>query len=368
LANLAAANVMHRKTRTAVAVLSVGLGVAAVMLLVGLADGTLNAIAHRLESVGADVLFQPPDASLILGVTSAVMPLELVPLIQRTPGVTGVTPVLNWQVSQITGSPESLNLWAVEPGSFDAISGGLDLVSGRGLSGINDLVVDEVLAARHGLRLGEQLRLLDCQFRVVGVSRSGAGGRLFARIEDIGEAIGSPRKASFFLIKGRASREAAGLAQALQERFKGYKITPIAQVSRAIQDNAVGLKQFKHALTSVAVVMTFLVVLLAMYTGVLERTREIGVLRAIGATQAFVMRVVLAESGIICVAGVALGICLAMLGRVGLESVFPAEDVLFTPQWAAIAGALGIAGGLLGSLYPAIKAARMDPIRALSFE
>ena len=75
VANLAAANVMHRKTRTAVSVLAVAMEVAMVMLLVGMANGTLNEIADRLEKVGADVLFQPPAASLILGATSAVMPV-----------------------------------------------------------------------------------------------------------------------------------------------------------------------------------------------------------------------------------------------------------------------------------------------------
>ena len=77
MANLAAANVMHRKTRTAVSVLAVAMEVAMVMLLVGMANGTLGDIADRLQNVGADVLFQPPDASLLLGATSAVMPREV---------------------------------------------------------------------------------------------------------------------------------------------------------------------------------------------------------------------------------------------------------------------------------------------------
>src|SRR5688572_33299636 len=76
MANYAAANVMHRKTRTAVSVLAVAVEVAMVMLIVGMANGTLGEIAQRLQNVGADVLVQPPDASLILGTTSAVMPVK----------------------------------------------------------------------------------------------------------------------------------------------------------------------------------------------------------------------------------------------------------------------------------------------------
>src|SRR6266446_8049764 len=100
VANLAAANVMHRKTRTAVSVMAVAMEVAMVMLLVGMANGTLNEIADRLQKVGADVLFQPPDASLILGATSAVMPMKYVPIIKQVEGVREVTPVLNWLVAK----------------------------------------------------------------------------------------------------------------------------------------------------------------------------------------------------------------------------------------------------------------------------
>src|SRR5712692_11905014 len=134
MANLAAANVMHRKTRTAVSVLAVAVEVAMVMLLVGMANGTLNDIADRLQNVGADVLFQPPDASLILGATSAVMPMKYIDIMKGVGGVKDVTPVLNWHVSQLKGESKAVNLWAIDYPSFERISGGFEMVAGRGLS------------------------------------------------------------------------------------------------------------------------------------------------------------------------------------------------------------------------------------------
>lgn len=368
MANLAAANVMHRKTRTAVSVLAVAVEVAMVMILVGLANGTLGDIASRLENVGADVLFQPPDASIILGATSAVMPTKYVEIMRGVDGVTEVTPVLNWLVSQIKGESRAVNLWAVDYPSFAKISGGLDLVEGHALREQNELVLDTILAEATGLRVGDRLPMLNREFRVAGICRAGAGGRLYARIQDVQEAIGTPDKASFFLVKGRAATEAEALARALQRRFPGHKITPVAQVSKVMQDNAVGLKQFKEALTGMAVVISFLVVLLAMYTTIIERTREIGILRAIGASQAKVVELVIKESVLICVAGVVVGMLLAIGGRYFLPFVFPTLQVHLSREWAAIASLLGLVGGLLGSLYPAVKAARMDPIQALNFE
>lgn len=368
MANLAAANVMHRKTRTAVSVLAVAMEVAMVMLLVGMANGTLNEIAERLQNVGADVLFQPPDASFILGATSAVMPVKYIDLMKQVPGVKEATPVLNWLVSRIGGESRAVNLWAIDYPTFAAISGGFDIVQGRALSEPNDLVMDTVLAQATGVKVGDSLPMLNRDFHVAGICRAGAGGRLYARIQDVQDAIGTPGKASFFLVKGTSSRDAEALAKALGERFKGYKITPIAQVSKAMQDNAVGLKQFKEALTGMAVVISFLVVLLAMYTTIIERTREIGILRAIGASQRTVVRLVVTESGLICIAGVIGGMVLAVGGRWLLPQVFPTLSVTLTRQWAIIAAALGLVGGMLGSIYPALKAARMDPVQALNFE
>src|SRR5262249_28879251 len=196
-------------------------------------------------------------------------------------------------------------------------------------------------------------------FKIAGICRAGAGGRLYARIEDIQDAIGTPDKASFFLVKGESSKNAEALANALQERFKGYKITPVAQVSKAMQDNAVGLKEFKQALTSMAVVISFLVVLLAMYTTIIERTREIGILRAIGASQRTVVGLVVTESFFICIAGVVVGMLLSVGLRWSLPHMFPTLAITLSRQWAMIACALGLTGGLLGSIYPAMKAARM---------
>ena len=368
MANRPAANVMHRKTRTAVSVLAVAMEVAMVMILVGLANGTLGDIAERLQNVGADVLFQPPDASLILGATSAVMPMKYIEIMKQVDGVKEVAPVLNWLVAKIRGESRAVNLWAVDYPSYAAISGGLNIVEGRALEHPGDLVMDTILAGATGMRVGETLPMLNREFRLAGICRAGAGGRLYARIQDVQDAIGTPDKASFFLVKGQSALEAEKLAKALQERFKGHKITPVAQVSQVMQDNAVGLKQFKEALTGMAVIISFLVVLLAMYTTIIERTREIGILRAIGASQGKVVQLVIGESFLICLAGVILGMLLAVASRWFLPFIFPTLVVQLSRQWAGIAATLGLAGGLLGSLYPALRAARMDPIQALNFE
>jgi len=369
VADLAAANMLHRRTRTVVSVLGIAIQVATVMILMGLVNGTLEGISARLESVGADALFQPPDASLILGATHAVMPADLAPVMrEKVAAVREVTPILNRQISQLQGRSESVNLWAVDYPSYAKISGGLSFVEGRAIEGPLELDIDTILQRKYGFRLGEEVDMLGRTFRIVGISQAGTGGRIHARLEDLQEINGTPGTASFFLVKGESRRAAGDLVLALQQAFPGYKITAIAQMSEQLQRNAVGLREFRTATTGMAVLLSFLVVLLAMYTAIVERTREIGILRAMGATQAWVVRLLLRESVLICLAGIGVGFLLSMAGRSVLMDVFPAQDVRFTRGWAAIAGALGLGGGLLGALYPAVRAARMDPLRTLNFE
>ena len=369
MANLPAANMMHRKTRTLVSVLAVAVEVAMVMVLVGLANGTLDGIARRLENVGADVLFQPPDASLLLGATSAVMPVKFAEVMKRdVAGVAEVAPVLNWHVSKIKGQTQAINLWAVDYASYAAISGGHSMVAGRELREPFDLVIDTILAQATGLQVGEALPMMNREFHVAGIFKAGAGGRMYARLADVQEAVGTPEKASFFLVKARAGGQAEELAKALQQRFHGYKVTPVAQVSAAMQANTVGLEQFKKALIGMAVMISFLVILLAMYTAIIERTREIGILRAIGATRARVVQILVFESTLICTAGVLVGIVMAFGLRHVIHYMLPTQVVELTVEWAVIAGSLGLAGGLLGSVYPALRASRLDPVQALNFE
>src|SRR5207247_9196465 len=188
--------------------------------------------------------------------------------------------VSNWVGARICSEARAVNLWAIDYPSFAAISGGLDMVEGRTLSEPDDLVMDTVLARATGMKVGDRVPMMNREFKLVGISRAGAGGRLYARIQDVQDAIGTPGKASFFLVKGRRGVQAEGLARAHEAKFQGHKITPVAQVSKAMQDNPVGLKQFKEALTGKTVVSSFRVVRLAMYTTIIERTREIGILRA----------------------------------------------------------------------------------------
>ena len=105
-----------------------------------------------------------------------------------------------------------------------------------------------------------------------------------------------------------------------------------------------------------------------MYTAIIERTREIGILKAIGATRHYIIRNIVIEALIISTIGVFVGYLTAYIARHIIIKIFPLLTVEITLRWMLIAGALGIIGGVLGSLYPAFRAAKQDPIDALKYE
>jgi putative ABC transport system permease protein len=130
-----------------------------------------------------------------------------------------------------------------------------------------------------------------------------------------------------------------------------------------------GLSAFIGVIIGLSVVIGFLVVFLSMYTAVLERTREIGILKALGATPAFVLGILLRETFVLALAGSALGILFSYVTRWLLVVLVPASlSQHIVPGWWPIAGGIALAGAMLGSAYPGWRAARQDPIEALSYE
>jgi putative ABC transport system permease protein len=116
------------------------------------------------------------------------------------------------------------------------------------------------------------------------------------------------------------------------------------------------------------VIIGFIVVLLSMYTAILERTREIGILKSLGASGGYIMSIVIRETLAICAGGILLGFVLSFLGKAIVEARFPLITIILYPDWMLWGALLAIVGSTLGAFYPATRAARQDPIEALSYE
>jgi putative ABC transport system permease protein len=105
-----------------------------------------------------------------------------------------------------------------------------------------------------------------------------------------------------------------------------------------------------------------------MYTAVLERTREIGILKSLGASKLYIVNVILRETSLFTVAGIIVGLAVTFAIKAGLNQRFPTLPFPVEVPWMLYTAALAFIGSLLGALYPAMKAAQKDPIDALAYE
>jgi putative ABC transport system permease protein len=368
MANLPLSNIFYRKTRTGIGILSVALGVAMVLVIVGLADGSLNEYADRITNVGADIMFMGPDSSPFLVLNTGVMSERLAQKLAEVDGVKAVAPVLHWRVTSIKGTKKLVAIFGVDLSSYNRIGGGVQIVNGTGFQKPSDIIVDTVLSSADGLDLGDTLPMMSRDFDISGICKAGAGARIYMDLDALQEASGQPDKVSLFLIKVADGNRVSDVAAALEKKFEGYKVTALEGFVEELKDNALGLKHFVRVLSLLAVLISFLVILLAMYTTIIERTREIGVLKALGAGKLYIIRLVITESFLICVLGVMVGYGLSLLGRFVILTFFPTLTVSLIASRFVVAALLGICGGLLGALYPAYRAAKLDPVEALNFE
>jgi putative ABC transport system permease protein len=127
------------------------------------------------------------------------------------------------------------------------------------------------------------------------------------------------------------------------------------------------LDVFIDVVVGVAAVISMLVILLAMYTTVTERTRQIGVLKSLGMSNARVAWVIEQEALFVSVLGVVCGVVLTLAARfVVMRTTSLTVDI--EPKWILVSLVIGLLGGTLGALYPALRAAKQDPVEALSYE
>ena len=373
VANLPLSNIFYRKTRTVIGILSVALGVSLVLVIVGLTEGTLNEYADRITNVGADIMFMGPDSSPFLvtkrpALNTGVMSERLAEKLGEVDGVRAVAPILYWRITSIKETKKLVSIFGVDLNTYNKIGNGVQVVDGTVFQKPNDIIVDTVLSSADQLDLGDRIRMMGRDFEIAGICKAGAGVRIYVDLAALQEASGQPGKVSLFMIRVNEGSDVGEVAATLEKKFEGYKVTAMEGFVEELRDNALGLKQFVRVLSALAVLISFMVILLAMYTTIIERTREIGVLKALGAGKMYIVRLVITESFLICLIGVVVGYGLSLLGRFTILAFFPTLTVSLVPSQFVIAALLGICGGLLGAVYPAYRAAKLDPVEALNFE
>jgi putative ABC transport system permease protein len=365
MGELVVRNLLHRPLRTLIGVMAVAVEVALVVLIVGLTSGLLQETAKRIQGIGADVMLQPPAASIFLGFSGSPMPIKIGDKLAELKYVQSVAPAL----LQFNSSGGVEVIYGIDPESFRAISGGFVFLRGHDMEGPDDLLVDDWAAKAKNLKVGDTYNLLNHGWHVAAIIEHGKGARLFVPITTLQELVGARDKASIFLLKCTRPEHTEDVMDEIRAVLPGYTVRPLKDfLSLMTSTNIPGLETFIHAMIALAVSIGLLVIFLTMYTTVIERTRDIGVLKSIGADRSFIVRALLAESTALCIFGIVAGIGLSYAVRAGFIAGFPTLTILITPEWILRAGGIALAGAILGASYPAWLASRKDPVEALSYD
>jgi len=359
--NLIVANLRSRPTRSLISIFAVAIGVILFLLIDGMTKGTLNDTANRTMGIGADFILQSSDAGMLFAFSEAALPVKIADKLRQIEGVEAVAPVISKFQSKNFGI-----VFGIDLKTYDQLPGKLQIVAGRrSLSG-DDMIVDEIYAKNKNIKPGMQIEVQGHKFTVSGICRQGSAVRQFVPLDTLQQLMEAGDKVTIMLIKAAPGAD----LKRLEENLKN-----IGNVIGASDANALLsgthiplLKEFGIAVKFISMLISFIVILLAMYTTIFERTREIGILKSLGASRAFVVAMVLRESVVICILGVLLGTGVSQILRKIITMAAPTLQVQMNLSEVGMGCMLGLIAGILGALYPAYKAAQMDPVKALSYE
>ncbi len=358
-------NLVHRPLRTVIGAVAVGFEVMLIVIIVGLTSGLLTETAKRIEGIGADIMLQPPAASVLLGFSNAPMPVKIGDKLAELRYVQAVAPALLQFNS--TGGVDVV--YGIDRESFHAVSGGFVFLEGRDMEGPDDLLVDDWAARAKHLKVGDSYNLFNHDWHVAAIVEHGKGARLFVPIATLQDLAGQHDKASIFLVKCTRPEHTEDVMENIRQTLPGYTVRPLKDfLSLMTSTNIPGLQTFINAMIFLAVAIGLMVIFLTMYTTVIERTRDIGVLKSLGADHGFIVRALLTESAALCLLGIGTGVGLSYAVSAGLKWKFPTLTILITVGWVLKAGGIALLGALLGTMYPAWLASRKDAVEALTYD
>jgi putative ABC transport system permease protein len=363
--NLVISNIRQRPIRTLVSMAGVALGVCLVMLFTGLARGMSNDLQRRASNVRAEILFTRP-GSMQLNFSTANLSTKYVDQLKQIDGVVEALPVIRYVFQGGRGFGFE-QIEGIEWEPFTRINE-IRLDAGRPPQASDEIVIDETKARNNNLKIGDTIKLIgDKAYRITGIYSPESGARVKMTLAAMQEALESPGKCTYVLVKVRNPNEQVQVAERINTGLPGNKIQLTRDVFTSLEKTIPYLGVFLRTLVGLAAVVSAVVVMLAMYTTITERTREIGILKALGASRRYIVLIIESEALLISLVGLLAGFVLSFAIGYGIHQ-FYGLFFEYSWSWALTAAAIGILGGALGALYPAMRASNLDAVSALAYE
>lgn len=362
MVELIIANLRTRPFRTLISIVGVALGVVLVLMFTGLARGMTEDMAKRAANWKAEILFTRPGA---MGLTSSSANVSTLyaDRLREIEGVQSTVPVIRY----ITANTQAR--WGIE--QIDGVDwepfsrmNGIDVVDGRAPAALDEVIVDERYLDDNALGIGDKAELFGKDFTVVGVFSPPSGARIKLTLGAMQERLQAEGKCTYILVKLVDGADPAEVAERINEELPGNKINLTRDLIIDAQDRIPGLSTFLRVLVGLGAFVSTIFVLLSMYTTITERRKEIGILKSLGASKPFIIRVIEGEALVVGILGVIIGLAVSITASYAIGA-FYGLPFIFTPVWLVTAVLIAIAGSLLGALYPAWRASDIDPVEVM---
>jgi putative ABC transport system permease protein len=319
---------------------------------------------RRQAGVGADIIIRGSTASSVISFSGASIPEGVVAKIEQQPHVKMAVGVINHSLDF------PLVATGVDLARFTAMNGGFTYLEGGPIQNPNDILIDKYFAAQKQKKAGDTISLMNRNWHIAGIIGPGKLARVVVPLtvlQDLDDAAG---KVSQIYVKiDRPSNMSIVIAE-LTKLMPSYDIKTMEEYIAAFSITEIkGVKPFLAVMISVGVFSGFITVCLSMYMVVLQRTREIGILKSLGASKPFILGIIELEALILGIAGTIVGILMSIAAWWLISTFVPASiPMVIKPFWWPIATAIALVASALGALYPGLSAARHDPIEALAYE
>jgi putative ABC transport system permease protein len=365
--NLVASNLTHHPGRTLASIIGVAVGVILVVMTVGLVRGTLRERGQRDANIGVEIMLRQSGQGISLTSADMTIPIGMIDDVRSIAGVSAATPVGQHLEMGGENGLGIRQIDGIEFTSFTAASK-LKIVEGQPMPDSGDVaIVDIKYALDRQTKIGDKVTGLGREYTIVGIYEPESGARIKIPLSTMQAELGAPDKCSMIFVKCQNPDEQDQVARRILEKFPEYRVLFTRELPSLFANGFAGFNIFLNVVKGLATVISLLVILLTMYSTVSERTRQIGILKSLGASKFWIAWTFEKEALLISLLGVIGGLAVTVIARFFLVN-FLNWKIELEPSSILYASLAGVVSGALGALYPALRAAGQDPIEALSYE
>ena len=365
--SLVFSNMLHRPARTVVSIVGIGIGILLIVFTVGLANGSLRERAARDANVGAEIMFCPSGGISLAASGTLRLPVSIRADLEKVDGVAKAIPIAQTSVPAKDGLTGTRLIEGVNWDEYSSMAG-LQIIKGHAFTDGQDQILSDALwLEQRKLNVGDKFSIYDRDFEIVGTYEPSAGARIKIPLSTLQTQLGSEGKSSAFLVKIKDGVTAEAVGDNLFAKFPDNLPILTSNLEELYMQGVPALNVFLDVVVGVAAAISALIILLTMYTTVTERTRQIGVLKSLGMSNTNVAWTIVQEALLISIGGVIFGVAATFLLKLALTK-WTTLTVAIEPRIVFSIVGIGIVSGLIGALYPGLRAARLDPVEALNYD